>query len=94
LQVFWWWFGASRTIVEIIKDIFGKRGLQVTESNRKQAEVPSSCEVLLNKNGTAPGMLFRKGGKILVSMPGVPFEMKGLMETSVLPYLGICRVIR
>jgi len=73
--------------LEIIKGIFGKRGLQVTESNRRQAEVPSSCEVLLNMNGTAPGMLFRKGAKILVSMPGVPFEMKGLMETSVLPLL-------
>jgi len=73
--------------LEIIKGIFGKRGLQVTDSNRRQAEVPSSCEVLLNKNGTAPGMLFRKGGKILVSMPGVPFEMKGIMENSVLPLL-------
>lgn len=84
-------FGGSLVLhkpsLEIIKGIFGKRGLQVTESNRKQAEVPSSCEVLLNKNGTAPGMLFRKDGKMLVSMPGVPFEMKGLMEGSVIPLL-------
>ncbi|BDX39194.1 CinA-like protein [Tenuifilaceae bacterium CYCD] len=84
-------FGGSLVLhepsLEIIKSIFGKRGLQVTESNRKQAEVPSSCEVLLNHNGTAPGMLFRKDGKMLVSMPGVPFEMKGLMEGSVIPLL-------
>lgn len=73
--------------LEIIRGIFSKRSLQLTDSNRKQAEVPTSCEVLPNINGTAPGMLFRKNNKILISMPGVPFEMKGLMENSVLPML-------
>lgn len=55
------------------------------ERNYKQAEVPDTCEVLLNERGTAPGMWFEKEGKILVSMPGVPFEMKGIMTDEVIP---------
>ena len=57
------------------------------ERNRKQAEVPDVCTVLHNANGTAPGMWFEKNGKILVSLPGVPFEMKGLMTAEVIPAL-------
>ena len=59
----------------------------VTDRNLKQAEVPDNCTVLLNKRGTAPGMLFEKNGKIFVSMPGVPFEMQGMMTDDVIPYL-------
>ncbi|MGE0076531.1 MAG: competence/damage-inducible protein A [Bacteroidales bacterium] len=84
-------FGGNLTLhepsLEIVREIFSKRGLPLTESNRKQAEVPSSCEVLPNYLGTAPGMLFRNDSKVLVSMPGVPFEMKGIMEESVIPLL-------
>lgn len=57
------------------------------ERNRKQAEVPDVCEVLFNKTGTAPGMLFEKNGVIFVSMPGVPHEMKWIMQEHVLPML-------
>ncbi len=57
------------------------------ERNLKQAEVPDVCQVILNKRGTAPGMWFEKEGKIFVSMPGVPHEMKGMMANSVLPGL-------
>ena len=57
------------------------------ERNLKQAEVPDTCEVILNKRGTAPGMWFEKEGKIFVSMPGVPHEMKGMMEDDVIPRL-------
>lgn len=57
------------------------------ERNRKQAEVPDVCTVLHNANGTAPGMWFERHGKILVSLPGVPFEMKGLMTAEVIPAL-------
>jgi nicotinamide-nucleotide amidase len=49
--------------------------------------LPSRCEVLKNARGTAPGMLFKTDGKILISMPGVPNEMKGIMEDHVLPLL-------
>lgn len=57
------------------------------ERNLKQAEVPDVCTVIQNKRGTAPGMLFEKEGKIFVSMPGVPHEMKGMMINHVLPVL-------
>lgn len=70
-----------------IQRIFLVRGYKMTESNRRQAEIPACCEPLLNEDGTAPGMCFRKNGKIFVSMPGVPFEMKGLMNTRILPML-------
>src|SRR5450755_1586095 len=74
--------------LENVKNIFTKI-LQrpLIELNLKQAEVPASCLVIQNKRGTAPGMLFEKNGKIFVSMPGVPHEMKGMMSESVIPYL-------
>lgn len=57
------------------------------ERNLKQAEVPDVCTVLHNARGSAPGMWFEKEGKIFVSLPGVPHEMKGLMTKEVLPRL-------
>jgi nicotinamide-nucleotide amidase len=67
--------------------IFASFNKEVTPINRKQAEVPEICEVLRNANGTAPGMWFDVNGKVFVSMPGVPFEMKALMTEQVLPRL-------
>jgi len=58
-----------------------------TERNRYQAEVPDNCTVLPNARGTAPGMWLEKNGKVYVSLPGVPHEMKGLITTEVLPRL-------
>src|ERR1017187_3618672 len=63
-----------------VEHLFSRIGLSVTELNRKQAEVPANCIPIRNKNGTAPGMWFEKNGKIIVSMPGVPFEMKAMMQ--------------
>ena len=60
---------------------------EITERNIKQAEVPDVCTVIQNTRGSAPGMWFEKAGKIFVSMPGVPHEMKGMMETTVIPEL-------
>jgi nicotinamide-nucleotide amidase len=59
----------------------------IIERNLKQAEVPDVCTVLHNARGSAPGMWFEKDGKVFVSLPGVPHEMKGLMITEVLPRL-------
>ena len=70
-----------------INRLFAARGFVMTELNRKQAEVPDKCKVIINKNGTAPGMWFQKDGKVLVSMPGVPFEMKAMMSDYVIPEL-------
>lgn len=65
--------------------IFAKYNRPLLDINRLQAQVPSNCEVIVNKNGTAPGMWFNEGGKIYVSMPGVPFEMMYMMEEEVIP---------
>jgi nicotinamide-nucleotide amidase len=59
----------------------------IIDRNLKQAEVPDVCTVLPNARGTAPGMWFEKEGKVYVSLPGVPHEMKGLMTTEVIPRL-------
>ena len=59
----------------------------ITERNFKQGEVPDTCKVILNKRGSAPGMIFEKNGKIFVSMPGVPNEMQGMMEYNVIQIL-------
>lgn len=64
-----------------ITDIFvNKYKRPLIDRNIKQAEVPDVCEVLFNENGTAPGMLFNKEGVLYFSLPGVPHEMKGLVD--------------
>ena len=72
-----------------VQRFFERRGLPFTEINQAQALVPSKCKVILNEVGTAPCMVFtmHNSEKIVVSMPGVPFEMKWLMQNSVLPLL-------
>jgi len=70
--------------VERIFKMFKK---EVIEVNRLQAMIPSTCIMLLNEMGTAPGMLFERDGVYYVSMPGVPYEMKHLIRTHVLPLI-------
>jgi nicotinamide-nucleotide amidase len=67
---------------------FKARGYELTDINRKQAEVPDCCEVIVNTCGTASGMWFNtpKNG-VLISLPGVPYEMKTMMERDMLPRL-------
>ncbi len=72
-----------------VTHLFERRGKELTETNRGQAFLPSACSYLPNPSGTAPGMWFEKNGKIIVSMPGVPFEMKDIMTQSVLPKLKV-----
>lgn len=85
------YFGGKMVVNEMVLDhvtaIFRKLNRPIIERNMKQAEVPDVCEVLMNKRGTAPGMLFRRGDRIYISMPGVPHEMKGIMTGSVLPLI-------
>ena len=68
-----------------IRILFEKRGFILSETNKQQAALPEKCEMISNKNGSAPGMWFEQEGKVFVSMPGVPHEMKGLMEEAILP---------
>ncbi|MBL7711665.1 MAG: competence/damage-inducible protein A, partial [Chitinophagaceae bacterium] len=77
----------DEAVLAHVTDIFLRRNRPLLARNLKQAEVPDNCTVLFNRLGTAPGMLFEREGRIIVSMPGVPFEMKGIMEDSVLPLL-------
>lgn len=77
----------NEIVLEHIMDIFAKRKRPFLERNMKQAEVPDNCTVLFNSRGTAPGMWFDKDKKVVISLPGVPFEMKGIMEDEVLPRL-------
>jgi nicotinamide-nucleotide amidase len=70
-----------------IKELFHLRNFKVADVNKAQAELPESCLALKNSNGTASGMWFEKDHKVLVSMPGVPFEMKPMMENEVIPRL-------
>lgn len=73
-------------ITYLFTEVF-KRPLPLLESNRRQALVPDVATVLKNEVGTAPNMLFEKDGKIFISMPGVPHEMKAAMNNHVLPLL-------
>jgi nicotinamide-nucleotide amidase len=72
---------------EHIKALFGIRNYALTDVNRLQAEIPEKCIPLKNLHGTAPGMWFEQDGRVAVSMPGVPFEMKTLMTEEVFPRL-------
>ncbi len=64
------------------------RNIDFNTLNQNQALVPECCKVLENRNGTAPGMWFERDGKVLVSLPGVPFEMEALMREQVLPLIS------
>jgi nicotinamide-nucleotide amidase len=77
----------NQYVLENIKALFKNRGIALNKQNRGQAYVPENCKVLNNIIGTAPGMWFSENGKELFSLPGVPFEMKSLMENEVLPKL-------
>ncbi len=77
----------SPMALDNVKRIFESRGYELTPVNRAQALVPRCCEVLNNDLGTAPCMWFSQEGKVLVSLPGVPFEMEWLMRNRVLPKL-------
>jgi len=71
------------TVTEVVTG-FGKK---LNDLTKGQAYVPKACTVIQNKMGTAPATWFEKEGKILVSMPGVPYEMKWIMSNEVLPRL-------
>ena len=71
--------------LEDIEAIFKKFGKEVNDLNRQQAYLPEGCQKITNERGTAPGMWFQRDRKVIVSMPGVPMEMKAMMSKSVLP---------
>lgn len=70
-----------------IKEHFRKTGRQMSPTNEKQAFFPKEADILTNNNGTAPGCIIKKDGKIVVTLPGPPKEMVPMFEESVVPYL-------
>ena len=77
-------------IEQRIMDMFlrmGRLASEMLEVNRAQADLPEACTVLPNTRGTASGMWFERDGRVFVSMPGVPYEMRGIMTDLVLPKL-------
>ncbi|MCB0490140.1 MAG: competence/damage-inducible protein A [Cyclobacteriaceae bacterium] len=73
--------------LEEVTAFFKKRGRELTEVNRQQAALPVCCTKITNAIGTAPGMWFDRNGKVFVSMPGVPHEMKMMMSNIIIPKL-------
>jgi len=77
----------NEEVLEDIETLFKKRNRKVTELNKAQALVPKVSTPIRNPLGTAPGMWIDKEDKYFVVMPGVPYEMKGMMEDFVIPSL-------
>ena len=71
-----------------IEDYFKSRNRPMLESNVQQAALPVACEILSNNYGTAAGMMFEKNGRYCVSLPGVPYEMKGIVLEELMPRLA------
>ncbi|MFA6125698.1 MAG: CinA family nicotinamide mononucleotide deamidase-related protein [Bacteroidales bacterium] len=78
----------NRVVLEDIHHILSAGNYPVSAVNLAQAMVPENCRVIRNPQGTAPGMWFEKDGKVVISMPGVPYEMKAIMENSGLAMLA------
>lgn len=74
----------DEAVAENIREVFSIRGLKMNPLTEAQAMVPTSCRVIQNRLGTAPIMWFERDGRVLVAMPGVPFETEGMMTRSVI----------
>lgn len=72
-------------VMKQLQDFFAKRGREFLETNKLQAELPDGCKTLNNLWGTAPGMWFDVNDKVVISLPGVPYEMKNIFEKVALP---------
>ena len=75
----------NQEVLNQVASFFTKRGRELTEVNRQQAFVPEGATVIMNQQGTAPGMWMKKNNTVYISMPGVPYEMKAMMTAAVLP---------
>lgn len=74
-------------VTQDILKLLASRNVPMIDLNLDQALVPNNCRVIRNANGTAPGMWFEKDQQVIVSMPGVPYEMKVMMDEQVIPAL-------
>jgi nicotinamide-nucleotide amidase len=74
-------------IIEVIRAMFGSRGREMPENNLRQADVPAGATAIPNPRGTAPGLICPVGDKVIFATPGVPHEMRAMMEEAVIPEL-------
>ncbi|MEN8138824.1 MAG: competence/damage-inducible protein A [Bacteroidota bacterium] len=77
----------NQEVLNHIEALFNRFGRKMSGLNREQALLPGKARLLHNEFGTAPGMIFEKDGKVAISLPGVPFEMKRLMTGYVIPFI-------
>jgi nicotinamide-nucleotide amidase len=77
----------DQEVLQQIERLFAKRNFTLNEPTRNQAYVPQGCTVIQNRVGTAPLLWFERENQLLVSMPGVPFEMKSAMREEIIPRL-------
>lgn len=77
----------SAQVLQHIRQLLAKKGFPENESNRRQALVPQTAEILPNAIGTAPGMVLYQNNKIYIFLPGVPFELQWMTENRVVPFL-------
>lgn len=77
----------DKVVLNHVEQLLGSLNIPINEMNKKQALVPSKTIVLKNENGTAPGMYFHENGKVIISLPGVPYEMKVIFKDEVIPRL-------
>ena len=77
----------DEALVRQIRERFQQRGLILTPNNERQADIPAGAIPVENPNGTAPAFIVEDPGGVIISLPGVPFEMKWLFDNEVVPYL-------
>lgn len=77
----------DQKVLDNIADLYRARNRDLIPEVEDLAMVPHNCRPIYNSTGTAPGMLFYKNGRMLASMPGVPYEMEAMMERDVLPFI-------
>lgn len=75
----------NKEVLKQVESLFAQRGLPLLDVNRDQAMVPEAAIALKNIHGTAPGLWFERGGKIVAALPGVPYEMESLLSNEVIP---------
>ncbi|HLP17202.1 MAG TPA: CinA family nicotinamide mononucleotide deamidase-related protein, partial [Bacteroidota bacterium] len=75
----------NEQVLADVRALLGRRNIQWRQSAQDQAMVPRTCTVIRNMNGTAPGMMFEVNGKYFFSMPGVPYEMRGMVDDFIVP---------
>jgi len=75
-------------LADVIRRLFASRGRTMPENNLRQADVPTGAEVIEQRTGTAPGLICPVGDKVIYAVPGVPYEMREMLERAVLPDLA------